>query len=186
MIITDSSDSCPDIPGGSSVRYQASRPTGAEPRVFSWQKSQELRAGNYVLRDHHFQIPANPGLEVAAEGQTAAAVGKVTHQLALPASAGLEIYDYPGGYAQRFDGIGDDGTPQAGELSNVVPDGQRTAAIRMQEETASTPSPGGRRRRGVLELVLVHPTGDSVPLPAPDDAPRDRGRPDRFRHRVLR
>jgi hypothetical protein len=48
-------------------------------RVIGWPKQQEIRSG----------MPAGP----------------VQHRLTVGENAALEIYDYPGAYAQRFDGV---------------------------------------------------------------------------------
>jgi hypothetical protein len=41
-----------------------------------------------------------------------AVVGEVTHKLNVDGNYQLEIYDYPGGYAQRFNGIDRNGAPR--------------------------------------------------------------------------
>ena len=56
---------------------QAAQSAGA--RVMGWPRLQEIRTG----------IPAGP----------------VQHSLTVAENAALEIYDYPGAYAQRFDGV---------------------------------------------------------------------------------
>ena len=48
----------------------------------------------------------------------------------------LELYDFPGAYAQRFDGIDKGGGEQASELSKIFTDNARTVNLRMQEEGA--------------------------------------------------
>jgi type VI secretion system secreted protein VgrG len=63
-------------------------------------------------------------------------VGTVTHSLTA-GNGELEIYDYPGGYAQRFDGVSPGGGDRASDVQNIFPDGTRTVGIRMQEETAA-------------------------------------------------
>ena len=46
----------------------------------------------------------------------------------------MELYDFPGEYAQRFDGISGGGAEQPAELQKILEDNQRTVEIRMQEE----------------------------------------------------
>jgi type VI secretion system secreted protein VgrG len=46
----------------------------------------------------------------------------------------LEVYDYPGGYAQRFDGVNRGGGEQTAELKKIFEDNRRTAAIRLLQE----------------------------------------------------
>ena len=58
----------------------------------------------------------------------------MTHKLKVGGNASYELYDYPGGYAQRFDGIGPGGADRAADVSNIFTDNARTVAIRMQQE----------------------------------------------------
>jgi hypothetical protein len=69
-----------------------------QSRVVAWEKLQEIRSGKASLWDHSFEIPHQhvvPG---------PVAVGPVAKKLKVESSS-LEIYDYPGEYAQRFDRI---------------------------------------------------------------------------------
>jgi type VI secretion system secreted protein VgrG len=51
-------------------------------------------------------------------------------------SAALERYDYPGGYAGRYDGVNPGGNPQPAELDKIFEDNRRTARLRIEEEAA--------------------------------------------------
>ena len=104
--------------------------------VFAWEKSQTLKPGKVTLWDHCFELPSN-NLEGSALLQESVAAGGVTHLLRTAAGDGLEIYDYPGGYAERFDGIGPGGGEQPAELQKLFPAAARAAALRMQAEAAS-------------------------------------------------
>ena len=102
------------------------RPDGRIPGgspTFDSAKTQELRSGKVTLWDHNFELPQD--LEATAIMQEGASAGTVTHQLQVAATAQLELYDYPGGYAERFD-----------DPAQVPADTQRTAAIRIQQEAA--------------------------------------------------
>jgi len=109
--------------------------TRNEGRVTGWQKIQQVRSSQVALWDHHFELPANH-LEAEQKIQDRVAVGRVNHTLNLPVSAGLEVYEFPGGYAGRFDGIDPSGSPQPSELNKIFEDNLRTARLRMQEEAA--------------------------------------------------
>jgi type VI secretion system secreted protein VgrG len=106
----------------------------AEYRIESWEKTQELRSGVTTLWDHCFELP---GRHLEADQSILEAVqsGKVTHKLKIGGNDKMEIYDYPGAYAQRFDGIDKGGGVQAAELQKIFSDNQRTVSIRMQQET---------------------------------------------------
>ena len=115
-------------------------------RVLSWEKTQELTPGKVTLRDHHFALPDSP-LEGTATIVPAVQAGQVTHVLRLPASDGLELYDYPGGYAERFDGA------EPGDLQQLDQAPTRAAALRI----GCRRRPRGRGRRRRLDRARVRP-----------------------------
>jgi type VI secretion system secreted protein VgrG len=102
-------------------------------RVKSWEKTQELRSGKVTLWDHHFELP-HQHLDAERPTQESVSIGKVTHKLKLAANDPLEVYDYPGAYAQRFDGVDAGGGDSSGSLAKIFQDNKRTAAIRMEQE----------------------------------------------------
>src|SRR5205085_2839251 len=50
----------------------------------------------------------------------------------------LEVYDYPGGYAKRFDGVDSGGGDNPADLQHIFQDNGRTAQIRIGEEAAAS------------------------------------------------
>ncbi len=136
LVVANSPQGHTDVPGTSTIVFDATA-TQASPSqvVYQWEKAQELRSGKYTLWDSNFQLPGNH-LEAQATILDSAAVGEVTHRLKLGVNQGLELYDYPGGYAKRFDGIDPAGGEQPEELAKILPDGVRTVGIRMEEEAA--------------------------------------------------
>ena len=108
-----------------------------DDRIFDWQKAQELRSGKYTLWDHSFELP-HKHLEADKTIQDTVSAGKVSHKLKVGGNDKLEIYDFPGEYAQRFDGIDRGGGEQASELQKIYQDNKRTVEIRMQEEAAAS------------------------------------------------
>src|ERR1700730_5307526 len=79
-----------------------------EDVVTHWAGEEEIRPGKYVLRDHNFHLPSKD-LEVS--------VGE----------GNLEMYDYPGEYAQRFN------APDS-RLDKVQSEGEKLNKIRLEEE----------------------------------------------------
>jgi type VI secretion system secreted protein VgrG len=127
----------PSIPGPSNIVYEEARGEFREEmRVTAWEKIQHLRAAEYTLWDHCFELPGNH-LEATRKTIDTVTVGKVTHKLRLPANEPLEIYDYPGAFAQRFDGIEPGGVPRPQELRRIFEDRDRTVRIRMEQEDAT-------------------------------------------------
>ncbi len=66
------------------------------------------------------------------------AAGKSSHKLKLSANSKLELYDYPGAYAQRFDGIQPGGGDRPSDLQKIFQDNARTAQLRMEEQAAAS------------------------------------------------
>ncbi len=141
-VITDEAPN-PPIPGQSSVIYEKVLGDDREDmRVTKWEKHQEIRAGSCTLWDHCFEIPNNQ-LEATEKTRESVKVGTTIHNLRVGGNAELEIYDYPGGYAQRFDGIEPHGLPRPQEIDNIFDDRTRTVRIRMEQEEAESLEIGG-------------------------------------------
>jgi type VI secretion system secreted protein VgrG len=105
-----------------------------ESRIVNWTKSQGLRSGKCTLWDYCFEMP-DKNLEAQKITLDTVQAGTVTHKLKLAANQALEQYDFPGGYARRFDGVSPSGGDQASSIEKIFPDSTRTAALRMQAET---------------------------------------------------
>jgi hypothetical protein len=107
---------------GQRLVQAATRPVPSE--IHDWEKLQELRTGRVTLWDHCFErIPSNviPG---------AASAGPVLHRIGVEPDGvdKLETYDYPGVYAQRFDGVnrgGDDRAPHRHDGAAIYVAGKR-------------------------------------------------------------
>src|SRR5690606_26135541 len=127
----------PDLPAASALIYEeVAGGLRDEARVTEWEKVQEVRSGKVTLWDHCFELP-HQHLDAEKAIQDSAQAGSVTHDLRLGGLAeSLEVYDYPGGYAQRFDGIDPGGGDRAGDVQKIFEDNARTAGIRMQQEAA--------------------------------------------------
>lgn len=107
----------------------------AEERITHWVKRQEMRSGKVTLWDHCFELP-HKHLEADKTVSDSVPVGLATFKTKVGGNDQLEIYDFPGAYAQRFDGINKGGGDQAADLQKIFTDNKRTVEIRLQEETA--------------------------------------------------
>jgi len=135
MVITDNSS--PVITGLSTIIYEEVKGGVREDqRVLSWEKFQEVRSGELTLWDHCFELPTK-NLEAKQKTVESVSIGKVTHKLKVGGNDKLEIYDYPGGYAQRFDGVSKGGGDQPADVQNIFEDSTRTSKIRMEQETVA-------------------------------------------------
>jgi type VI secretion system secreted protein VgrG len=151
MIASDNAMEHPTLPGESRLIYEeVEGGTRDENRIWAWKKEQEMRPGKYVLWDHCFELP-HKHLEAEALIHDSVPVGKETHKLKVAGVDQLEVYDFPGEYAQRFDGINAGGGEQPAELQKIFRDNQRTVELRMDEET--TPAIVIRAKSNVKHMV---------------------------------
>ena len=137
MVVANTPQSHPGLPVQARLIYEEI--TGGlreEARISRWEKSQELTSGKYTLWDHSFELP-HKHLEAEKTILDGVTAGKVTHKLKVGGNESLEIYDYPGAYAQRFDGIDRGGGEQPAELQKIFEDNRRTVGLRMQAIEAS-------------------------------------------------
>ena len=135
MVLGDSPQAHPDVTGTTSISYWR-EPSDApfEEWFDSWEKSQGVRSGKFTLWDHNFGLP-DKNLEASKTTLDSVTVGTVTHSLKVGNDA-FELYDYPGAYAKRYDGIASGGGEQASELQKIFDDNTRTVGIRMEQEAA--------------------------------------------------
>jgi type VI secretion system secreted protein VgrG len=128
----------PNVPGEACPIFElTSGGTREEDRVHTWDKVQELRSGKTTLWDHCFELP-HKHLEATKTIQDNVVSGTVTHKLKVGPVEQLELYDYPGEYAGRFDGVNGGGGEQPAEVQKIFEDNRRTAAIRMEQEAVHT------------------------------------------------
>jgi type VI secretion system secreted protein VgrG len=138
MIIADSSVAHIDVPGVIEAKYDVVEGGSSQgDHIFEWRKTQALRSAKYSLWDHTFQQPTQ-NLEAKESIMASVQAGTVTHQLQGQASAPLEIYDFPGGYAVRFDGINPSGGEQPERLQKILDDNKRTVKLRMEAEAVQS------------------------------------------------
>ena len=138
MVIADTPTAHKELPHSPTLYYDPDI-GGVEDvvTVYCWEKSQTLRSGKTTLWDHSFELP-HKSLEAQDLIADTLQVGGVTHKLKVGNNDQMELYDYPGGFAQRFDGVTTGGGDQASELQKIFEDNKRTAKIRMQQEAVNS------------------------------------------------
>lgn len=139
MVLGDTTNAHSDVPDTDKVafrKFQGMRDREHdEPRIFIWHKTQVVGSGKFTVWDHCFEMPQK-NLEANTEILATAAAGTVNHKLKVAGNEKYEVYEYPGFYAKRFDGISKGGGEQASELGKIETDNQRTSDIRMKQLTA--------------------------------------------------
>ncbi len=137
MLVCDSSLQLPDVPGPSFVVFDdIDDGLRDDARISSWQKSQQVCSTEFLLWDHCFELP-DQNLEAKQTISESVEAGTVTHKLCAGEEK-LEVYDYPGAYAQRFDGVESGGGDRAADLTKIFEDNKRTVKLRMEEEAAQS------------------------------------------------
>jgi type VI secretion system secreted protein VgrG len=135
MVLANSPQSHPDVPDQNKFVYDASTSGPRDDtRILWWGKLQQLRSGKYTLWDHTFELP-HKHLEAEKQIADSVQVGTVTHKLKVANNDKLEVYDWPGKYAQRFDGVNPGGGDRPDDLQKIFEDNKRTVGIRMEQET---------------------------------------------------
>ena len=137
LVLANTPQSHEELPFEPTLCYDADR-GGMEDEciIYSWEKQQVLKPGKVTLWDHSFELPHKP-LDAQEMVDEDIQVGEVSHKLKLAGNDKLELYDFPGGYAQRFDGIAPAGSERSGDLQKIYEDNHRTTKIRMQQETVN-------------------------------------------------
>jgi len=134
MVVANTPQSHSDMPEQSTVIFdELGGGNREEMRAFSWGKLQELRSGKYTLFDHSFELP-DKHLDADRTIIDSVEVGTVTHKLKVGGNDQMEIFDFPGEYAQRFDGIDPNGVERPSDLQKIFQDNKRTVAVRMEQE----------------------------------------------------
>ena len=134
-VVADAPSSHCDVTGKTSLVYdELSGGVREDERIYAWEKHQELRSGKVTLWDHTFEIP-HKHLEAEEPILSSVQVGTVSHKLKVGGNEDLELYDWPGEFAQRFDGVEPGGGERPADVQKVFQDNKRTTKLRMDEET---------------------------------------------------
>jgi len=135
LVITDGPYQLKDLPDISTVLFDPLEGGLRETAcIFAWHKRQELCASQITLWDHHFELPRK-NLEAVATIQPTVQVGQVTHKLPGTDKT-LEVYEFPGRYAQRYDGIDPGGGQRTADLQNIYTDNMQTAKVAIEAQAA--------------------------------------------------
>lgn len=133
MVIANTPQSHPDCPSKSDISYfvKVGQEEDFITSVKKWQTDYQLQTGKVTFWDYHFQLPNNrldavqPSLFTVGDNQK------------------MEIYDFPGGYARKYDGIDRGGGVNASDMQNVFTDKQSAAEILMQSLDAQYKTASG-------------------------------------------
>ena len=122
MIVANTPQSHQDNPGKSEIAYRVEmdKDEGFNSYIRDLIVDFTLQTGKIVNRDYTFQLNTNK-LE-----------STLPSLFNVGGNQELESYDYPGGYARKYDGIDRGGGESPGDLQGVFPDKDRTVENAMQ------------------------------------------------------
>lgn len=123
MVVANTPQSHPACPQ-ENIPFYEKLPGGEEGFVGAIQSfdiGNRYQTGKFSFRDYNFELP---GKRLEADKNTTFVVSDNTK---------LEYYDYPGGYAKRYDGVNPGGGDQPSELQHIFEDNRRKAEIVKQE-----------------------------------------------------
>ena len=154
MIIADTPQSHRDCPAKSDIPF-ALKVTEEEDFITSikkWQNDHQLQTGKVSFWDFHFQTPSK---KLDTTQPTIFSVAD---------NSKLEHYDFPGGYARKYDDI-DRGGGERSDVQNVFEDNRRKAEIAMQSldsqyRIISGNSDCSSLTSGYRFKLFNHPTGE--------------------------
>jgi len=116
LVMGDSPNVYKTCPSQPSAIFQPEGGIGEdEDNVTSWVVQQELHSGKVTNRDHHFEMP-DKTLEFSE-----------TTRFNVAENTKLELYDYPGGYAEKFN-------KPSQRLEKVEPEGRVMVELQMEEQ----------------------------------------------------
>ena len=116
LVMADSPNVYKSCPGQPSAIFEPEGGIGEhEDTVTSWVMEQELHSGKVTNRDHHFEMP-DKTLEISEPTR-----------FNVAQNTKLELYDYPGGYAEKFNKPGE-------RLDKVEPEGRLMVELQMEEQ----------------------------------------------------
>ena len=153
MIVADTPQSHRDCPTKSTIPFFVNLGTTDETFIGSistFLSDYKMQIGKVTLWDYNFQLPTN---KLDLEQPSRFSFGD---------SLKLEMYDYPGGYARKYDGIDKGGGEQAGELNKIFNDRQASVkktmdALDAQVTTATANSDCCAITAGYRFTLSQHP-----------------------------
>ncbi|MBS1794065.1 MAG: type VI secretion system tip protein VgrG [Acidobacteria bacterium] len=133
MIVADTPQSHRDCPGKATIPFfvKADQNQYFVGSISSFLSDSRVQTGKVTLWDYNFELPTNR-LDFVQPSR-----------FSFGDSQKLEKYDYPGGYARKYDGIDKGGGDQAGELNKVFNDREKTVKKMMESLDAQVTTATG-------------------------------------------
>jgi type VI secretion system secreted protein VgrG len=155
LVIADTPQSNRDCPSKSQIPFFTNVADAEEliGSVKTFLSDYKLQTGKVTLWDHNFQLP------------TSKLNNDKPSRFSFGDNQKLEMYDFPGGYARKYDGIDKGGGEQSGELNKIFSDRQATVATFMEALDAQVTKATGQSDCGSITAgyrfsLINHPDSD--------------------------
>ncbi len=154
MVIANTPQSNAECPSKSQIKYHR---VGEEEAFYGsiskFLNDYRVKTGKVTLWDHNFQLPSS---HLDMEKTSIYQFGD---------SQKLERYDFPAGYARKYDGIGPSGSKQSSELNKVFADRERTTQNMIEMLDSGVCQAGGNSdccaiTAGYRFALSNHPNGE--------------------------
>lgn len=119
LVLGDTADAHIDCPNKSDFTYLNTELGGKHDPypIMTWKLDHELQTGKITLWDHQFEKPQeNFSIEEMSRHD-------------MNGNREMELYDFPGAYAKRYDGIDKGGSEQPDQLVNIYSERGKAAGI---------------------------------------------------------
>ena len=144
MVVADTPMSHPDVPGATTAIYEVIEGgLRKEDRVRAGRRARKSDPASTLSGTSASSCRARTWRRSSRPSTRCRRAPSATRSRS-PAMTRFELYDFPGGYAQRFDGITPGGGDRSSDIQNIFQDNARTVGIRMQQETAPAISISGQ------------------------------------------
>lgn len=121
LVIADVAQAHPDCPEKSELEYfRIDDENDHISTISSFGFATRIKPGKVSLADFNFQLPTN---RLDASTGTVSEYGQ---------SSKLEQYEFPGGYARKYDGVSPSGGDADSQLQDVFPDREQTSKNRIE------------------------------------------------------
>jgi type VI secretion system secreted protein VgrG len=122
-------------------------------KVMEWETNYKLQTGKVTFWDHNFQLP---GKKLEAS---------ITSRFDIAMNKQMEVYDFPAGYARKYDGISSSNGETPEDLQNIFSDNQQTVknaidVLDSRYKTGKGSADCSSMTAGHRFKLLNHPTTD--------------------------
>ncbi|MGB7069387.1 MAG: type VI secretion system tip protein TssI/VgrG [Pyrinomonadaceae bacterium] len=121
LVVANTDQSHPKCPSKSTIPFvHKTEGEGNVPSIVQWDDDHILRSGKVTFWDHKFELP---GKHLEADKPS---INNIADNLQW------ELYDFPGGYARKYDGIDPGGGERPVDLQEIFTDNKKTANTAME------------------------------------------------------